>query len=196
MIALIVGSVQHLHDKVADFERVDVGETGTVSLDGTGGFTIYHEYDGAYSSTGFGGDVAVEMTGPDGTNVSIEPYVANVTYSTGGHEGVALYSFRAEQPGQYTLQSDGSGGTLAVGRGVGKDLFGRIAAGILVGILGLVLGAVLAIVVGVQRGRDRRRRFISATPNYWPGPPGGPGAWGGPPQYPPPYQPPQPPGFG
>jgi hypothetical protein len=194
MILLIVGAIQNLADKVAGFERVDASESGTVTLDGTGGYTIYHEYDGASDNFGFPSRLlTITMRDPDGDDVLLERYIADVTYSTDDYEGVAVYSFDADQAGEYTISSDSGEGTIAVGRGVGSDLVKGILLAILAGIVGVLAGAILAVVVGVRRGQDRRRRFVRSTPNYWPGQPGPPGGgWGSPPQYPPTYPPQQP----
>jgi hypothetical protein len=199
IIAAIVIFVQTFNgyvDKINDFERVDVPGSGTVNLDGTGGYTIYHEYNGA-SDDFFGPDVSeVTLEDPDGDQVTLEDYVGRVTYTGDSHEGVALFSFHADQPGEYQLSATGDGSTLAVGRGISKGLIGGIVGGFAAGGVGVVAGGVIALIVGIQRGRNKRSRITRM-----PGPPqafGPPGAWAGPPGYPGgpgawPQQPPQPP---
>lgn len=176
-IVLFVRTYSDFVDRIDGFQRITVPGDGTVELDGTGGFTIYHEYEGADFSDGgfFEPDIFdVTLTAPDGSQVVLRNYTSNVTYATGGHEGIALYSFTADEPGTYQLSAQGESSTLAVGRGIGRGLVGGIVAGIVVGFVGVVAGIVIAIVVGVRRSNERRRRR-----QYWPGPPGAGLPYGG-----------------
>jgi len=199
-------------DRINDLQRVDVPGQGTVALAETGGYTIYHEFIGA-DDRFFGPDVSqVTLTGPDGSDVPLRDYDSTVTYSNGTHDGVALFSFTAAQPGQYELSASGDRSTLAVGRSVGGGLVAGIVGGIAVGLLGVLAAIVIAIVVGVARGRSRRRQVYGMGPPGTLGPPQsqGPGwtpqvpagtPWAPspspqdqlPPQAPPPPPPPPPP---
>jgi hypothetical protein len=213
LVAAIVVFAQTLGgliDKVNDFQRVSLPGSTTVTLE-TGGYSVYHEFDGASGSTFT--TISVLITAPDGSEVTLDPYDADVTYSWGDHEGIAAYSFRADQPGQYQVSAEGAEGQVAIGRGIGSGIVGGIAGAFALGIGGLVVGGVIALVVGIRRGRDRRSRQVFG-PQFGPGPPGAagpPGSWGqpswpgaAPPGYPPqgspqgsypqgPYAPPQPP---
>lgn len=88
--------------------------------------------------------------------VELSPYSSSVTYDVPGHDGRAVWSFRAAATGDYTVTTDGQFGIVAVGPGLGRGLFG----GILVGV-GLILVTAAAAIVGiivvaVHRGRSRR----------------------------------------
>jgi hypothetical protein len=204
-IVVFVQTITGLIDRVDDFQRVTLPGSGTVTLE-EGDYSIYHEFDGA-SSTEFGSTVPITLLAPDGSAVDLERYDANVTYSWGDHEGVAAYSFTADEPGEYTVSAETQSGVVAVGRGIGSGLVGGIVGAFLLGIGGSVIGGVIAIVVGIKRGRDRRSR-MTYGPQFGPGPPGSGWAQGGWPQAtqpawsqqgapgappPGPYSPPQPP---
>lgn len=169
-IVLWVRTVTGYLDKIDDFQRIDIPGEGTVTLEETGGYTIYHEYPGADDDF-FGPDIAsITVTAPDGSGVDLRDYSSTVTYSGSGHDGIALFSFTADEAGAYAVSVDGDGGELAVGRGLGGGIVGGIVGGLVVGFVGVVAGIVIAVVVGVQRGRNRRRRQVWGRPP--PGPPG------------------------
>jgi hypothetical protein len=205
-IAVLVSTISGLVDRVDDFQRVTLPGSETVTLEETGGYSVYHEYSGAADSSGFASFVSVDITRPDGSTVVLDRYDANVTYSWGDHEGIAVYSFTADQPGDYTVSAEGERGVVAIGRGIGSGLFGGILGALAIGAGGSLLAGIIAIVVGVKRGRDRRSRMTYGP--YGPGPPGSgwaradwPGDGQPAPGYPPPGQyppgshaPPPPPG--
>jgi hypothetical protein len=179
-VVIFVRTIVGWADRIDDFQRVDVPGQGTVSLDGTGGYTIYHEYPGA-DERFFGPDVGdLTLTAPDGSDVQLRDYTSNVTYHNGGREGVALFSFTAEEPGDYVLSADAEGSTLAVGRGLGRGIVSGIMRGIVVGLVSVAVAIVMAIVVAVRRGNDRRRRLPPPGPPGAMAPPGGYSAppWG------------------
>jgi hypothetical protein len=211
-IVIIVRTAIGFTDRIDDFQRIDVPGSDTVTLD-TGGYSIYHEYFGA--DDGGSGDylnpeVSVSVTAPDGSDVDLESYDSSVTYYSGEHEGVAIYSFEADEAGEYQVSIDGSLGEIAVGRGLGSGIVGGVIAAIASGAIGVLGGLVVILIVAIGRSRERRRRRIEFTrsQSQWPGPPGqhqpaGPyGGWqgqpgatqpqGGPPtwQQPPPAPPP------
>lgn len=157
--ALIISAVVRVTDRVESFQRVDVPGSSTLHIDGTGGYTVYHEYSGANSDS-LAPQIDVEITAPDGSEVRLSSYTADVTYAFGGHEGQARYSFDVREPGDYQVTTEGdSRGTIAVGRGLGGGLVGPIVAGLLLGFFGVVAGIVVIVVVAVKRGRSRRDQF-------------------------------------
>lgn len=184
-IVLFVRTYTNWVDRIENFDRVDVPGEGTVTLDGTGGYTIYHEYPGA-NETFFGPNVFdIALTAPNGSNVELRDYTSSVTYANGSEEGRALFSFTADEPGDYVLSADGDFSTLAVGRGVGRGVVSGIAGGVAAGFVGVLAGIVIAVVVAVRRGRERRRQrgFVPPPPGAgmpygtygaagMPGPPG------------------------
>jgi hypothetical protein len=180
---LWVTGVTGLSDTIDGFTRVDVPGSGEVTIDEPGGYSIYHEYGDA-ANGGFPGPVVVHVSDPSGNEVVLRPYSGTVTYDMGGHEGVGIYTFRAERSGTYEVTTDGAPeSTIAVGRGIGRRLVRSIVGGFVVGGIGVVAGIVLAAVTGVRRGRSRRLLTAArlGPPGGWGGPPGAPGAWGGPP---------------
>jgi len=175
-VVVFVQTISGLVDRVDGFQRVSLPGNGTVTLDETGAYSVYHEFDGASGSTFT--TLSVLITAPDGSEVPLDPYEANVTYSWGDHEGIAAYSFRIDEPGQYTVLAEGSEGDVAIGRGIGSGIVGGIVGAFALGIGGSLAGGIIAIVVGVKRGRSRRSRQTYG-PQFGPGPPG-PGGWGQP----------------
>lgn len=198
-VVILVRTFVGWMDRIDDFDRVSVPGDGAVTVDGTGGFSIYHEYLGADTDDLFSPDIFdVNLTAPDGSEVRLSAYDGRSTYGTPDHEGEGLFTFTAEEPGEYVLSADGDPATLAVGRGLGRGLVGGIVRGIVVGVLGVVAGIVIAIVVGVSRSRNRRRQLPGMPPpGAMPPPPGAmppPGAYQPPPSDAPPGQPPPPTG--
>ncbi len=194
-------------DRIDRFDRVEVPGTMEVELDGTGGYSIYHEYAGAYDDEHpFGGQQdpldqilvpspTVTVTNPSGDEVELETYDTKVSYDTSSHEGIGLYTFHVDDPGTYVVETSGEtapgGSEIALGRGVSTGVITGVITGVLVGFVGVVAGVVIAIVLAVRRGRNRR----SSSPGASPGAPtypiyGAPAAW--PPGYatqPPPMRP-------
>ncbi len=210
-VVILARSIGTYADRIDDFDRALLPATLEVEIADTGGYSIYHEYDGADGDYGFAYDPDVTVTDPSGDLVPLDDYVGSVTYSASGHEGEGLFTFAADEPGAYQVSATGDTGSgIAVGRGVGRGLVGAILGSLAIGTITVLAGAVLAIVVGVRRSGSRRA--LMPTPAFggwnppqppgWGGPPaqgwGGPPApgWGGPGGYgppPPPRQPPLPP---
>jgi hypothetical protein len=176
-IVLFVMAVVRLTDAVDDLTRVDVPGSAQVTIDEAGSYSIYHEHDIDERDEFFFPSPDVTLTDPSGNDVFLEPYETDVTYDVEGRSGEGLYTFDADQAGTYEVETSGESGTIAVGRGVGRNLVGSIVGGFAVGGAGVVAGGLLAIVVGVRRSRNRRALSAQWTP-----PPGPPGAgWGAPP---------------
>jgi hypothetical protein len=179
-IVLVVMGVVRMMDAVDGFNRAAVPGTFDVEIDDPGGYTVYHEYPGA--DVDWRPFPNVELTDPSGDSVLLTAYTSDVTYATSDRDGRALYSFRADRAGTYTVETTGEpGSTVAVGRGLGRDLVRSFVLAGILGFVGVVGGTVLAIVTGVRRGRSRRQ--VAWSP---PGPFGPPGAgWASPGQPPP-----------
>jgi hypothetical protein len=159
-------------DRIDGFDRVEVPGTMEVELRGTGGYSIYHEYEGAFDEDqAFGEDLdprdlllvprpTVTVTGPSGDEVPLEGYETKVSYDADTHEGIGLYTFRVDDPGTYEVVASGdtapTGSVIAVGRGVSTGVITGVITGLLVGFVGVVAGVVIAIVLMVRRGRNRR----------------------------------------
>lgn len=199
-------------DRIDDFQRVDVPGSGTVVLEEPGDYTIYYEFALGEDAL----DVRAEQTevtlvAPDGSEVALDEYDSRVTYETGDHGGEALFSFTADEAGEYEVTAEGARddilddgplqGEVAVGRGLGRGIVAGVLGALAVGLGGVLVGTVMAIVVGVTRSRERQRRRIAfaRSQSGWttgPGTPGmpGPPGYGAPPppqaSWPPPPPPP------
>jgi hypothetical protein len=206
-VTVVARAATRYVDRVEAFERAPMPVILEVEISEPGGYSIYHEYDG-FSSVGGRADPDVQVSDPSGNDVFLRSYDSEVTYDVSGHHGIGVYTFDADEPGNYefdaTMPFGGSSGDLiAVGPGVGEDLALAIVAGIgLIGV-GVVGAIVIAVVVGVMRSRSRRGQMPapvvawSAPPGPWaapgwpaavPGPGPGP-SW----SYPLPAPPPPPP---
>lgn len=191
-IVLGVGFAEDYADRIDDFERVQVPGSETVVLD-AGDYTIYQEFFGADDSVRFPPDVTVNVTGPDGEAVDIDDYNGSFSYAGSGREGIALSTFEAEERGEYSVSTEGDTlSTIAIGEGIGMQLFVGIAAALATAFGGIVVCAVIAIVVAVKRSGAKTRRQLAMVQQGWrppPGAPGWPGAPGGPGYGQPPYGP-------
>ncbi|HKY69061.1 MAG TPA: hypothetical protein VJM49_21915, partial [Acidimicrobiales bacterium] len=178
---LIVSAVVDVGDRVDDFDRAPMPATLDVEITEPGGYTVYHEYDGAFDEDVFRGSPDVTITDPSGGEVFLRSYDASVTYDFGGHDGEALYSFQADETGTYVVDAsmpgfESSGADqIAVGRGLGHRFAVSIVGGLLVALVSAIAAIVVAVVVGVRRGRSRRAQ--APPPAGW----APPGTWGGPP---------------
>jgi hypothetical protein len=169
-------------DRIDGFDRTAVPGSMEVELTSTGGYSIYHEYAGAYDADQrsfddplFTPPPRVTVTDPSGDEVLLDVYDTAVTYDSGTHEGEGAFTFSVDEPGVYEITAEEEtaigGSTIAVGRGVGSGLVGGVIAGVLLAVVGVVSGGIMAIVVGVRRSSSRRRMLATAGPMY-------PGAWG------------------
>jgi hypothetical protein len=184
-VVMIVRGITGYESAIEDFDRADLPATLEVEITDTGGYSIYHEYDGAYDEV-FATPPNVTVTDPSGNDVPLDDYDTSVTYSADGHEGEGVFTFDADERGTYEVTASGdSGNAIAVGRGLGRGLVGAIVGGLAVGLAGVVVCAVIAIVIGVRRSRSRRalrpaRPFTGwGPPPSWGGPAGAPGGQGG-----------------
>lgn len=179
VVVLVVGVTGYM-DRIDAFDRADLPATLEVEITDTGGYSIYHEYDGAYDDgfSRFVSDPVVSVSDPAGEPVLLDRYDGSITYEAGGHEGEGLFTFDAEVPGTYEVRASGQPGSgIAVGRGLGRGLVAAIVGGLAIGLVAVVTAAVIAIVVGVKRSRNRRALRPPPRLGGW-GPPPGPGAPG------------------
>jgi hypothetical protein len=179
---IIVSAVTTTLDRIDDFHRVAVPGSRVVTLDDIGGYTLYYEEPGI--GAGFVPPLRVGVIDvATGDELPLRSYGAEANYAFGGHEGVAVFTFGVDHPGEYEIVADGGGsgfGEVAVGRGVFTGLFAPVAGGIVAAIVAVLTTAVIAIVTGVRRHDDRRRQQWGPTGR--PPPPG----YGPPPGYRPP----------
>ena len=151
-------------DRIDEFQRVRVGEEGTVVFERAGGYTVY--YERRYSSESIGDpDFDVTLTPVEGGEpVRFSEYGSSVTYDVGGRHGRAIYSFRIDEPGRYLLRVDAPSGRdpapregVAVGRGLGRGLVARLISAAFIGFWGFAGGAAVIIVTALKRHAARAR---------------------------------------
>ena len=170
-----------------------------VEITDAGGYSIYHEYDGI-GSVQVRDEPDVTVTDPSGLTWC-SGRIGDGDLHMRGHNGVGVYTFRADEPGTYEVQasmpfSSSGRDLIAVGPGIGSGLAVAIASGTAVIGLSVIAGIVVAIVVGVTRGRRRRAAMPPPVvgwappgqwaPPAWPPGPAAPGSWSYPPPPPPP----------
>jgi hypothetical protein len=98
--------------------------------------------------------------------VPLDRYDADVSYEVSGHDGRGVFTFDADVPGRYVVRADGSGGVVAVGRGIGARFAGSVVAGVGLLLLAPLLGAILAVVTFLRRSRAKRAVAASAAPEW------------------------------
>jgi hypothetical protein len=161
-IALIVSGIRTYVDKVEGFERFEAPATRAITLEEEGGYSIYFERPGLDDDDPFP-RISVSVTDPEGEPVELDRYDTDVSYSVSGHDGRGAWTFDADDPGTYRVQADGSGGEVAVGRGIGARFAGAVVAGVGTLLLAPVLGAVLALVTFLRRSKAKRAQKAAAA---------------------------------
>lgn len=133
-----------LRDLGAGLHQVVVPGVAELSLEETGGYTIFHEtgatVDGRYYASDEVSGLAVSVIGPDGRPVEVRAPGATTSYEFGGREGRSILAFEVDRPGTYVLTGGypvGSGSEVVLGVAHG---FGRR--------LGVTIGGTLALAFG------------------------------------------------
>jgi hypothetical protein len=156
-IVLIISGIRSYIDKVEGFERVDVPGSAEVSLGDAGGYSLYFERPGLDNDDPLP-RISVSVTAPDGSAVDLDRYSSDVSYSVSGFDGRGAFTFHADEPGAYRVRTDGAGGEVAVGRGIGARFAGAVVAGVGTLLLAPVLAGVLALLTFLRRSRAKRAR--------------------------------------
>ncbi|MCB1039212.1 MAG: hypothetical protein KDA94_06745, partial [Acidimicrobiales bacterium] len=194
IVLAVVGAVS-VFNGIGDLQRVPIARGGTVTLEEAGAVSVYAERPSTQTGSGFnsGGyryvpPVGIIVTGPDGLAVAVHTRSGSTTYYSDGREGTEIARFRAEEPGQYRIETVLRGEpapyeNLAVGNAIDTSGVVGIVGGVLGGGLVVIIGIVVLAVSLVRRGRARRRQTSPpwSSPPMPGGPPvGGPG-WAPPP---------------
>jgi hypothetical protein len=175
-------------DAIDDFQRVPVGEIGTVELD-EGDYVVYAEKGGGDAVTAFLGGVRMRPAGERRADeIQFETYESEFTYDFGGRAGNAQLTFEIEDEGEYRVRVEEVGSTAttaAFGPSVAPDLVSAIVGAFVIAGAGILLGITFLIVTGVRRRKHRQRGWMAAYqpfpgttgPAPWnPGAPA-PGTW-------------------
>ena len=147
--------------------RFVVPGSGEVVLDEPGTYTIYHEkdavIDGHFTTVSTLAGLTVTVTDEESrAAIPVTEPKMSMTYTVGGHSGVAVLAFDAPHSGRYRLAAAYDNGRtdpktlLAVDLG----LFGRIfrTIGVAFGIGGLASALALTIVLATALRRQKMRR--------------------------------------
>jgi len=198
-VIAIVSGVRSYSDTIEGFARVPVGQSGTVQIDGTGGYTVFYE-PGASDTSSFDENDAhppLRIRDSSGTEMTLHDYSGLGTYSSSGYVGFAVETFNVESKGDYQVDTGGQlPGVVAIGRSPFHKITRGVLGGLALGFLGFVVALVVLIVLMVSRGRSKRRIRALAPQQTWAPQP----AWApqqaapGYPQYPP-SQPQAPPSY-
>lgn len=177
IVWFVVGLIG-ISNAVDDFERVPAEGGGIVALDDNKAYVIYIE---DRSTSRFAPSVRVTLTDPSGDSIDVQNYASDFTYDFGGRAGTAVFTFRSDEAGDYTLASESSPSraNLAVGPSLASNLVWTIAMPFVVGGIGFLAGIILIVITLIRRSGDQKRRRAQSTPMA---PPGFPTS---PPRYPP-----------
>jgi hypothetical protein len=165
-IVLIVSGIRTYVDKVEGFERFEAPGSRAVNLLDEGGYSIYFERPGLDDEDPFP-PISVSVTDPEGDEVDLERYDADVSYSVSGHDGRGAWTFDADDEGTYQVRADGSGGEVAVGRGIGARFAGTVVAGVGMLLLAPVLGAIAALITFLRRSKAKRAQKAAWPQPQW-----------------------------
>lgn len=165
IVVAVLGITSTLDD-VEGWHRVEVPGEATFDLDATG-HTVYLEHRSEIDGRRIRGDDRragafrdLVVTGPDGDEVPLDLYGADVNYSLTGYAGRAILTFEPAEAGPHTvrtLATDGSTRVIAIGEGgFGRGIVGGLLGGLAVIVVGGAVGAALVIVTAVRRRRQRR----------------------------------------
>lgn len=147
--------------------RVVVPGQTELALNEPGAYTIYHEYrtvvDGrVYSTGGELSSLQVTVETFDGRPVTLDSPGGTFEYSIGGRSGVAVLTFRAQEPGTYRMSAhypagEGPEAVLAVGRGWDRDILVGFLAAIGIALLAGAGALAITIITFLKRGKARQR---------------------------------------
>lgn len=121
-----------------------------LSLDRTGQYTVYYEYQSVVGNRVFSTPEALpgiecRLTDSGGNPVALSPSGTSISFSSGGRSGFSVLEFDIAEPGRYVFSGDYPAGTsgpdvvFSIGQGLGT----RILVTVL-GALGIVFGCIIA----------------------------------------------------
>jgi hypothetical protein len=165
-----------------EYTRYPVNESGTVSFDSAGSFTMYFEGPSALVATGDVDSLVAKLDirfveVATGETVPLAPYDQYEVSSPGAIEQVPIKTFRIDRPGDYLLEvrTDEFPPEMSF-VSVGPSPYRPLLLGLFVGfwfiLAGLVAAVTAAVAVSSLRGRSKRdalRLGFGAAPGAWSG---------------------------
>jgi hypothetical protein len=169
-VLAIVSGVRSYSDTIEGFARVPVGQSGTVQIDGTGGYTVFYE-PGASDTSQFDESdqyPPLQITAPGGDTVALKDYNGLGTYSSSGYVGFAVQTFNVDQKGDYQVQAGSTlPGVIAIGRSPFHKITRGVLGGLVLGFLGFIVALVVLIILMISRGRSKRRIRAAMPQQAW-----------------------------
>lgn len=138
-----------------DYARATIPGQVAVTVDGGGTKVVY--YEGGLRPTREA--LGLSVSGPDGADVQVGDYGADVTYDVSGHSGRAVAEFAAPARGRYLVRASQApevGARIAVGGDLGHDLIWAFARPAIILIAGLLLAGLIAGGTAIRQSRRRR----------------------------------------
>jgi hypothetical protein len=149
-LAWSIPAFTDMRSTIDGFARVGVPGSVSIALPASTGQVIYYEGQGAPSLS----VLQMEVTGPDGADVTAQSYDQNVDYDAPGNvRGHAVGTFETTVAGTYTISTHAtaSGSVVAVGDSiVGTDGW-QVAAAVVLMIAGLPVAIIVTVVTAVRR---------------------------------------------
>ncbi len=190
IVLILVGTVGGIYwgvtkfvdfqDAIDDFQRVPVGEIGTLEFE-EGDYVVYAEKGGGEAITAFLGGVRMRPAGErQAAEIQFQNYDSEFTYDFGGRVGNAQLTFEIEDAGEYQVRVEeiaSTATTAAFGPSVAPDLVSAIVGAFLIAGVGILLGIIFLIVTGVRRRKFRQQGWQAAYQGGGYAGASGPGTW-------------------
>jgi hypothetical protein len=138
--------------EIDEFPRTAIPGETTVVVDGPEQRILYYERRAWLMGVPDELDLDIVVTGPDGSEMRVDPYETDLQYRSVGRVGQAVGSFEAPTAGEYEVTSDGTApddARLLVGDRVVESAFRGLGGPLAL----LTVVVVLAIGLGVRAGR-------------------------------------------
>jgi hypothetical protein len=131
----------------------------------SGSYVVYYEGPGASNGHVPSGDINVRHLTPGAAAKALTPYSSKVTYSLGGHSGVAIDTLTISGSGRFlvetTAQNAPAGSDVAIGGSIGGSIVATVVPGVIIVLAGI--GGAIAVTLLRRRGKR------ADTGPAWPG---------------------------
>lgn len=153
-IAWFVLGFGRLNDSIEDLERVPIPGAATLEL-GEGRHTIYYERtEASPDSASDAPELDIRVAAVGAGEADLTTHLGNVTYSLDGRAGASLEGLRVSRAGSYRIEVAGEApadARLAVGRGIGRGIFGLLLVTFALLLGPPAVGAAIALTVFLLR---------------------------------------------